>query len=271
MNVMMLAAGLGTRLRPYTESTPKPAIPFLKVPLAVYSLSLLENEKIDNLVVNTHHLPKQVEGLFQKINWPANKLIFSDETQKILGSGGAIRKAIAHLKGQGHFIVMNADEVILPHQKNLTKDLMETHRKTNSIATLLTMNHAEVGKKFGGAWVNQNSQVVQFSKTQIPDTKGLHYLGVAVISDKIEQYFDQDQSSEENILYETLTRAMKDNQVVTCHNCQAHWFETGNPEDFLKATEICQAEMKKKNQAFWVQYLTEIHQKYGVETPIIEK
>ena len=64
INGILLSAGLGTRLRPYTYDTPKPAIPFLSIPLAVYPLTLLAEFEIQNLVVNTHHLPEKIENLF---------------------------------------------------------------------------------------------------------------------------------------------------------------------------------------------------------------
>jgi NDP-sugar pyrophosphorylase family protein len=66
MNVMLLAAGEGTRLRPYTLEKPKPCIPFLSVPLAFYSLSLLSEINVHNLVTNVFHLPDQVQNLFLK-------------------------------------------------------------------------------------------------------------------------------------------------------------------------------------------------------------
>lgn len=63
MNVMLLAAGEGTRLRPYTEILPKPAIPFLTIPLAAHALSFLRGFTIDKLVVNTFHLPHKIHEL----------------------------------------------------------------------------------------------------------------------------------------------------------------------------------------------------------------
>ena len=182
MNVMLLAAGMGTRLRPYTEVMPKPAIPFLTVPLACYSLALLEKINIKNLVVNTHYRPEQVEQLFYQINWPCNKLIFSEERTQILGSGGGIRQAIDSLVGKGSFIVANADEVILPDYSDIISDALAFHKAHAGLATIMTIPHAEVGKKFGGLWLKvtteKSTKVTCFSKTPVPDHDGRHYVGI---------------------------------------------------------------------------------------------
>ncbi|RYZ68331.1 MAG: mannose-1-phosphate guanyltransferase, partial [Proteobacteria bacterium] len=90
MNVMLLAAGEGTRLRPHTLIRPKPTIPFLNLPLAAYPLSLLEDMRVDRLVVNTFHLPTKVVDLFINLNHGARKLHFSHEINQIMGSGGGL-------------------------------------------------------------------------------------------------------------------------------------------------------------------------------------
>lgn len=273
MNLMLLAAGLGTRLRPFTEHYPKPCIPFLTAPLAFYSLELLESLKLDHLVVNTHHLPKQIENLFANMQVPPwKKLSFSDESSVLLGSGGGIHKAIHELTGHGRFLVMNADEVILPHQMGMISELINFHDFYKGIATLLCIPHPEVGKKFGGVWKKADSaEVSDFSKTAIPGLEGLHYVGVLVLSDRIRDYF-KDSLIEENILYDTLKKAMGQGEKVYTYVSSAEWFETGNPEDFLKATEICLLAIENKNSAlYWTEYLRQVIRLHGGSQFVIEE
>ena len=73
MKVMILAAGLGTRLIPHTLTTPKAAMPFLNTPLAAYGLELIAPIKPKGLVVNTYHLPELVEKLFANASYPHDK------------------------------------------------------------------------------------------------------------------------------------------------------------------------------------------------------
>jgi len=271
MNCMILAAGLGMRLRPYTETMPKAAIPFMTVPLACYPLSLLAGESIYKLVVNTHHLPKKVVSVFEKIGWPSQELIFSNEPDHLLGSGGGIRKALPHLLGNGDFVVANADEVILPLNDWMMAKVFEQHRTWGSAATLVCMQHPEVGKKFGGVWLGTDSEVECFSKKPVPGLRGLHYLGIVILSERIKKYFFKEPDREENLLYDTLTTAMAAGEQVFAAEIKAKWFEMGNPQDFLQATEYCLQQLKTNSKEPWVRYLQNIIRKQVSGGIVIEK
>jgi mannose-1-phosphate guanylyltransferase len=274
MNVMILAAGEGTRLRPYTEQAPKPSIPFLTVPLAFYSLSLLDQIKINRLVVNTYHLPRQIESLFSQVPPQWKEIYYSSEHETLLGSGGGIHNAQAQLQGKGNFLVLNGDEIILPHQYGVLEEMQVFHKWHKGIATLLTIQHPEVGKKFGGAWLKDGTKVQCFSKTAPGDhaPRGLHFTGVLLFSDRIFQYF-KDQVEVENILYETLTKAIAAGEDVHAFETNAEWFETGNPTDFMHATESCLDSLiaSSKNHPYWQDYLMQTIRLYSKNQYMLEK
>lgn len=270
MNVMLLCAGTGSRLQPYTLTKPKPLIPFLGVPLVCYSLSLLDNLPVNNLVINLFHLPDQIKKFFEHEPVSAKKIIYSEEKDGLLGSGGGIHKAFESLQGRGAFMVMNADEVILPFEPFLLQEMIRYHHWHKGIATLLTMQHPEVGHQFGGAWVDKNNQVNCFAKKTPPNTtlQGQHFLGVMILEERIQKFFKYGYV-EENILYETLTLAMSQHQDVFTFPIQANWFETGNPSDFLTATKSCLELMSTSNQ-FPSQYLRQTVTKYSRREIFIE-
>ncbi len=275
MNVMILAAGEGTRLRPFTEQAPKPSIPFLTVPLAFYSLSLLDQVKIDRLVVNTYHLPRQIETLFAQIPPQWKEIYFSPEQNQLLGSGGGIHNAQKQLQGKGDFLVLNGDEIILPHQYGVLEEMQVFHKWHKGIATLLTIRHPEVGKKFGGAWLKEDGTKIQcFSKTNPGESapRGLHFTGVMLLSERVFTYF-KDNVEVENILYETLTKAMSTGEEVHAFETKAEWFETGNPTDFMAATEICMDSMLRdaKDYPYWQDYLKQTIRLYSRNQYLIEK
>ena len=268
MNVMLLTAGLGTRLQPYTSLRPKPAIPFMTVPLAVFSLSLVEDINIDHLIYNTHHLPEQVEALFKDLKWPCHKMVCSHEPE-ILGSGGGVRKAEICLVGDGQFFVMNGDEVILPNQSGLAEEMSSFHRWHGGIATLLTQNNPEVGTKYGGAWC-EGDQVKAFSKSPVAGLIGKHFLGVMILSDRIFHYCNGP-IKHENILYDILTKAMSKGEKVLSYDCDAQWFETGNPQDFVKASELCLEAIARQPRPAWAEYLLQVVRLHSTHATLIEK
>ncbi|MFH2202274.1 MAG: NDP-sugar synthase [Elusimicrobiota bacterium] len=107
MNAIVLAAGLGTRMRPLSERLPKPLLPVAGVPLLARIIGGLGAAR--RVVVNTHHLPERIavftEGLAEK-----ERVLLSHEPE-ILGSGGALVKARAVLAEDDIFIYHNADEL----------------------------------------------------------------------------------------------------------------------------------------------------------------
>lgn len=103
MHALLLTAGLGTRLRPYTLNVPKPAIPFLNVPQLGFPLFYLEQAGLTNLICNTHHLPQRIEKTVNEIKMDRYSVSFSHEVPHILGGGGAVKKCQSLLQSQESF------------------------------------------------------------------------------------------------------------------------------------------------------------------------
>jgi mannose-1-phosphate guanylyltransferase len=237
---MILAAGLGTRLRPVTDRYAKPAVPFLNVPLLYYPLALLEQAGIDTLVLNTHHKPEQIEALTEPLSGKSYSIAFSHESGAPLGSGGGIWKARKFLEDGGDFLVSNGDEVILPHDDDVIGKLVEKHRSEGNLATILVMHHPLVGTQFGGVWADHNGHVRGFGKDGSvfaqdgTNVKGHHYIGILILNDRIFRYLPEGES---NILYDALAKGISVGEKVRVLESSFTWFETGNPKDFLHASE----------------------------------
>lgn len=270
MNVMLLAAGEGTRLRPYTLIKPKPAIPFLNIPLASYPLAFLEDLKIDRLVVNTFHLPTKVVDLFVNMNHGARRLHFSHEIIQILDTGGGLGAARDYFKPTEDLILMNSDEVILPIEKGILAKALEQHRKNQAFCTLLTMDYEGVGTKFGGVWMDESEKVRGFGKTPPnPDCKKAeHFIGIQILSGKVFEYLPN--GTPANILYDAVTKAIGEGHLVQRYKVNCHWYETGNPQDFLKATESCLKILTNPEESYEQTHLRKALARFSKEAPIIE-
>lgn len=235
LNAMVLTAGLGTRLAPYTKKLAKPAIPFIGVPLLCHALRPLDSLKITNLVLNLHHRPDDIRNVAKLIR-DKYHVHFSDESTGILGSGGAITQARKWLETEDHFVVVNGDEIFIPSTDEFMETAFRFHLNSGNLCTVITMDHPEVGKKFGGAWVDADHRVVKFAKKPVEHTQGLHYVGYAFFSKKVFNYCTTP-PKEENLLYDILMRALIAGERVYAFKTAAHWFEVGNPIDFVRATE----------------------------------
>ena len=106
---MLLAAGLGTRMRPLTKRTPKPLIRVAGKPLIGYALERLRAAGVRKVVMNVHWLAEQLEE-WAKEQTPPPEILVSDERDELLETGGGIRKALP-LLGADPFFVVNTDSI----------------------------------------------------------------------------------------------------------------------------------------------------------------
>jgi N-acetyl-alpha-D-muramate 1-phosphate uridylyltransferase len=108
---MVLAGGLGVRMRPLTLTTPKPLVPLAGKPLLDHVLDRLEAAGIETVVINVHYLPEQIEAHAKSRAHP--RIVISDERAVLLDTGGGVLKALDSL-GPDPFFICNADSLSLP-------------------------------------------------------------------------------------------------------------------------------------------------------------
>ena len=105
---MLMAAGLGTRLRPFSDRIAKPLVPLMGVPCAQFAVDALISAGAGNIVANIHHLPESTSEGMQALDLHGARLQLSDESSELLGSAGGVRQALG-LLGDGPFFSANAD------------------------------------------------------------------------------------------------------------------------------------------------------------------
>lgn len=103
---MVLAAGLGKRMRPITDTMPKPLVKVAGKPLLDWALDGLAGAGVRKAVVNVHYFPEQIVA--HTARRVAPRIVISDESGELLDSAGGIVKALPEL-GEGPFYVLNAD------------------------------------------------------------------------------------------------------------------------------------------------------------------
>src|SRR4051812_25270596 len=105
---MVMAAGLGIRLRPFTEATTKALLPLMGIPMAQFAMDTLIGCGVGTIVANVHHHSIRARTGLMALDYQGASLKVSDESHHLLGSAGGIRHALDNL-GQGPFFLANAD------------------------------------------------------------------------------------------------------------------------------------------------------------------
>jgi mannose-1-phosphate guanylyltransferase len=157
VKAFLLAAGIGSRLRPITDTIPKCMVPVGGQPLLGIWLDAFDRAGIDEVLVNLHHLPDVVRRYLEgRAGTPAVRAFFEPE---LLGSAGTLAANRAWVEGEEMFLACNAD--------NLTdfdlRSLVATHRKHGELATL-TVFHSERPSAGGVVELGQDGTVTGFAE-----------------------------------------------------------------------------------------------------------
>ena len=186
---MILAAGYGTRLRPWTLHHPKALVPVGGVPMLERVILRLKGEGFTRIVVNVHHFAGQIVDFINSHDFGVD-IAVSDETERLLDTGGAILNA-APLFEHGPVLVHNVD--ILSNAD--LADLMLTHDKTGADSTLLVSGRESSRKLIFDAdmrlhgWHNEKdgeyrpSTYVMGSQDREYAFSGIHVVGEKAISE----------------------------------------------------------------------------------------
>ncbi len=157
---VLLAGGLGTRLKPFSEKVPKPFLPVLGVPAAQFALDAIRAAGIRRAVINVHHLPSVARKAIEGLDGSGLELVVSDESELLLGSGGGIRRASILLSGERVF-VLNADVLQAPDLVSLERRHLELASGKGVSLTLLLSRRVPVGAKYREVRVDPSGRRIE--------------------------------------------------------------------------------------------------------------
>lgn len=129
---MILAAGLGTRLRPLTDHVPKALIKINNRSLLEYCILYLKYYGVDEIIINVHHYPDQIINFLQFVNNFDIRIEISDEKDRLLNTGGGLAKAGWFFNDNEPFVLMAVDVITSLHLNEMIHD----HIKNESMVTL---------------------------------------------------------------------------------------------------------------------------------------
>ena len=157
MKALLLAAGLGTRLRPLTENMPKCLVPINGRPLLLWWFDLLEEHNVDEVVINLHHLPEQVQAEVEQYSGRLEIRLVHEG--KLLGSAGTIHANREYFADEEQFFILYADNLT---DVNLTA--LADFNKRHSAPLTVGLFHAEDPSACGIAELGQEGRIVAFTE-----------------------------------------------------------------------------------------------------------
>lgn len=228
MNGFLLAAGLGTRLRPLTDKTAKPALEVAGLPMLAYSLNLFYQvhaatpHTIDTLVVNTHHAPQTITTILDRVDQPW-QLHISHEPQ-LLDTGGGVKKCESLLR-DAPTLLANADIVC---DVDVAK-LLRFHAARGADLTLVVVPHPRA-HEIAPITIGEDDRIVDINRTfEIHNTGSHLYAGIAVFEPAL---FDHLKSEPSSIVYTGYTGLIAAGKRVCAYIHRDHWYDCGTPESY---------------------------------------
>jgi MurNAc alpha-1-phosphate uridylyltransferase len=226
MTAMVLAAGLGLRMRPLTETTPKPLIDVAGRPLIAPILNALEEAGIKRVVVNMHHLADQIRAFASEIVSP--QIMLSDEEDKLLDSGGGIKKALPIL-GSAPFFVLNADSFWIDGPRSNLARMAEAWQPDTMDILLLVVSGSQM-TGYSGKGDFMMSPDALLSRRPEMMVAPFVYAGVAIIKPELFSETPEGPFSL-NILFD---RAIEANKLFGIR-LDGEWLHVGTPDAIADA------------------------------------
>ena len=221
---MILAAGLGTRMRPLTYHIPKPMVPVLGKPLIRHVLDILKKGAIREVIVNLHHLPRSLKKyLYSQKDF---KISFSFEPQ-ILGTGGGILKAKEFFQNK-RFVVINSD--ILTDID--IKKVLAFHIRKKSLATMV-VRRMKPHEPYEAVGINQEGKIVKFqTKAILPPITKTMFTGIHIFEPEIFRYFPKHKKIF-CINTDVYSKLVQKNKNVYGYLHIGKWVDMGSLEPYL--------------------------------------
>jgi NDP-sugar pyrophosphorylase family protein len=237
---MVLAAGMGTRLRPRTENMPKALVPVAGRPMIHYPLLWLRSRGVREIIINTHYLGHMLEeelgdgsGLGVSITW--------SREEELLGTGGGVGRARRFFKSS-RLVLINADTII---EADLD-DMINTHQRSGAAATMAMVEAGEPDA-YTQVLVDNKGLVRAIGGKPAPSGKqgrgdsspfGLyktfHFAGLSVLDPGIIDYLPDDRFA--SLVSAAMVPAIADGKKIAAWQYRGYWKALDDMER-IKETE----------------------------------
>jgi len=240
MKAMILAAGLGTRLRPLTNTIPKPLLPIAGTPLIVWNLLLLKRHGFHDVVINLHHLGPMIEQALGNGSKYGLRIYYSHEPV-ILGTGGGIKQAEPEFSGEP-VLVLNGDTLF---ELDLGA-LCDFHQQRKAAATLVLREDADAAR-WGLVEVGMDDRIVRITgrgKSDVGATRSRMFAGIHIVRPRLLREVPK---GKESSIIDAYVSAIQRDEPVLGFDAKGYWSDVGTPERYAQAEHDATAGLIRLN------------------------
>ncbi|MFZ9595384.1 MAG: sugar phosphate nucleotidyltransferase [Bdellovibrionia bacterium] len=228
-SAMLMAAGLGTRLRPFTNHQTKALMPLMGVPMAQWVIDSLVHSGVQRIVANVHHHAEQTARQLLGLNRGSAQMILSDESQGLLGSAGGLRTALPSL-GSDPFFLANADVLSDLNWQTLSEAHFKLKAQWDVWMTLMVFPEAPWGARYRE--IHWDSSTGLITHLGAMSERKPFFIGAAVMEPKALESLLPHQPAD--FVSQVLLPAIEEKRAGVCVS-QGSWYDIGEPALWLKA------------------------------------
>lgn len=225
---MILAAGLGTRLRPLTYTMPKPLLRVAGQPLIVWNLLLLRRYGVRDVIINLHHLGHLIEKELGDGAALGMRLEYSHETV-LLGTGGGLKQAEWFFQDEP-VLVLNGDTLL---ELDL-EALRRCHEQHGPLATMVVRDDADVGR-WGALEIDAQQRVLRINgrgRSSGVAVRRRMFAGVHIIHPRL---LCEVPAGEASSIIDAYVREIARGETVLAHEMTGYWSDVGTPQHYADA------------------------------------
>lgn len=229
---MIFAAGLGTRLRPLTNSVPKALVPLHKRPLLEHTIDYIRNYGYDDIIVNVHHFADKVRQFLETEDLGA-KITISDESGLLLDTGGGLKKASRFFDDEPFLLIntdiltnINLEEFRQFHCQSGAAITLATRKKYRSRYLLFDESNILCGKGDDAKdtqWLN---------RIPVGEMQKKRFSGVHMINPEVFKTFPEKDGFP---IMEWYMQLVKTHHIAGYDHSDDFWMDLGRPENLLVA------------------------------------
>ncbi|MBD3362809.1 NTP transferase domain-containing protein [Candidatus Dojkabacteria bacterium] len=228
MKAIIMAAGLGTRLAPFTDQLPKPLMPVNGKPVIVYQLEWLAQNNIKEVGINLFHLGEKIEKFLGDGSDYEIRITYNKQ-EELSGTGGDLKKFEDFIEDE-NFILINGDNLFVVD----FNDFQEVHDNKGGIGTLYAREWEDPTRR-AIIDIDHDNKIRKFKEKPKPDEvfSNIAVSGLYIFENKILEYIPEGEFT--NLSYDIIPKVLASGEEIYAYIDDGYFADIGNPSGYIQA------------------------------------